>query len=480
MPHVYDIVGQLFEPSRRNGPLLIDVLLDAALFTAKEAAAGFVLGATVGFAIAVVLSESRLLQRGFLPYIVASQTIPILAIAPMVVVWVSPKLPDSLAGLGRRGRDRRLPDLLPGHDQHAARAPVGRPARGRADALVRRRPLADPLEGPRSRLVPVPLRRAQDRGAGGVVGAIIGELPSSIQDGLAGAILNFNQYYVSSPPSLWATNIIAAALGIVFFVDRRRRREAARAPGSGERRMTDARRAVSIKGLSKRFERGDVLALEQIDLDVQPGEFVSLIGPSGCGKSTLLRIIGDLIRPTEGDVLVNGKSAHDARVDRDYGIVFQDAVLYDWRNVSKNIALPLEMAGWDKRRREERVREMLDLVELTGFEKHHPWQLSGGMQQRVSIARALSFSPALLLMDEPFGALDEMTRERMNNELLRIWQDDALDGGLRHALDRGVGLPLDPRRRHVGPAGADRRDRRRSTCRSRAGRRRGSIRASPS
>ena len=187
--------------------------------------------------------------------------------------------------------------------------------------------------------------------------------------------------------------------------------------------MSTAAAAVSVTGLSKRFERGDVLALDRIDLDVQPGEFVSLIGPSGCGKSTLLRIIGDLIQPSEGDVLVNGKSAHRARLDRDYGIVFQDAVLYDWRTVAKNIALPLEMAGWDRGRRETRVREMLDLVELTGFEKHHPWQLSGGMQQRVSIARALSFSPPLLLMDEPFGALDEMTRERMNNELLRIWQE---------------------------------------------------------
>jgi NitT/TauT family transport system ATP-binding protein len=185
--------------------------------------------------------------------------------------------------------------------------------------------------------------------------------------------------------------------------------------------MTEAA-AVSVTGLSKRFERGDVLALDRIDLDVQPGEFVSLIGPSGCGKSTLLRIIGDLIRPSEGDVLVNGKTAHKARLDRDYGIVFQDAVLYDWRTVAKNIALPLEMAGWDRNRRETRVSEMVDLVELTGFEKHHPWQLSGGMQQRVSIARALSFSPPLLLMDEPFGALDEMTRERMNSEVLRIWQ----------------------------------------------------------
>ena len=166
-----------------------------------------------------------------------------------------------------------------------------------------------------------------------------------------------------------------------------------------------------------------MLALEDIDLDVQPGEFVSLIGPSGCGKSTLLRIIGDLVAPTRATVLVNGKRAHQARLDRDYGIVFQDAVLYDWRNVAKNIALPLEMAGWDRSRRQERVDEMLELVELAGFENHHPWQLSGGMQQRVSIARALSFSPPLLLMDEPFGALDEMTRERMNNELLRIWQD---------------------------------------------------------
>jgi NitT/TauT family transport system ATP-binding protein len=179
---------------------------------------------------------------------------------------------------------------------------------------------------------------------------------------------------------------------------------------------------VSLRKISKEFGRGEVVAVTEIDLDVRPGEFVSLIGPSGCGKSTLLRIIGDLIAPSSGEVVVNGKSAHQARVDRDYGIVFQDAVLYDWRTVAKNIALPLEMLGWDRRRRAERVGELVDLVELGGFEQHHPWQLSGGMQQRVSIARALSFDPALLLMDEPFGALDEMTRERLNMELLRIWE----------------------------------------------------------
>jgi NitT/TauT family transport system ATP-binding protein len=187
--------------------------------------------------------------------------------------------------------------------------------------------------------------------------------------------------------------------------------------------MSTQAAAVSIRGVSKRFERGNVLALDAIDLEIAPGEFVSLIGPSGCGKSTLLRVIGDLIQPSEGEALVNGKPAHRARLDHDYGIVFQDAVLYDWRSVARNIALPLEMAGWDRRRRSERVQEMMELVELTGFDSHHPWQLSGGMQQRVSIARALSFSPALLLMDEPFGALDEMTRERMNTEVLRIWQE---------------------------------------------------------
>ncbi|HSC91445.1 MAG TPA: ABC transporter ATP-binding protein [Gaiellaceae bacterium] len=187
--------------------------------------------------------------------------------------------------------------------------------------------------------------------------------------------------------------------------------------------MSDAASVVSIAGVSKSFVGGQVLALQDIDLEIRPREFVSLIGPSGCGKSTLLRIVGDLIRPTTGEVVVNGKSAHQARLDRDYGIVFQDAVLYDWRTVTKNIALPLELAGWGRRQRENRVREMLELVELTGFEGRYPWQLSGGMQQRVSIARALSFSPALLLMDEPFGALDEMTRERLNGELLRIWDE---------------------------------------------------------
>jgi len=179
---------------------------------------------------------------------------------------------------------------------------------------------------------------------------------------------------------------------------------------------------VKVENVTKQFPRGNVTALEDIDLELEPGEFVSLIGPSGCGKSTLLRVIGDLIEPTSGTVTVNGKPAKQARNDRDYGIVFQDSVLFDWRTVTRNIALPLELLGWDRQKRKRRVDQMLELVELQAFGDHYPWQLSGGMQQRVSIARALAFEPALLLMDEPFGALDEMTRERLNLELLSIWQ----------------------------------------------------------
>ncbi len=183
------------------------------------------------------------------------------------------------------------------------------------------------------------------------------------------------------------------------------------------------RSAVQVAGVGKVFNRGtnrQVDALAHIDLTVAPGEFVSLIGPSGCGKSTLLRLIGNLIEPTSGTVLVNGKAAHQARLDQDYGMAFQQAGLFEWRTVAKNVELPLELKGWDKSRRQQRAGEMLELVKLGDFADHRPWQLSGGMQQRVAIARALAAGPQLLLMDEPFGALDEMTREHMQAELLRI------------------------------------------------------------
>ena len=181
---------------------------------------------------------------------------------------------------------------------------------------------------------------------------------------------------------------------------------------------------ITAHNVSKIFNVGEenqVVALQDVNLTAVGGEFISLIGPSGCGKSTLLRLIANLIEPTAGDLKINGKPPHQARMDRDYGMVFQSATLYDWRTVSKNVQLPLEVMGYSRAERERRSQEMLEMVELGQFGKHYPWQLSGGMQQRVSIARALVFEPSLLLMDEPFGALDEFTRERMNMELLRIW-----------------------------------------------------------
>lgn len=181
--------------------------------------------------------------------------------------------------------------------------------------------------------------------------------------------------------------------------------------------------AVVVDRVSMAFNPGksnQVDALIDIDLPIRSGEFVSLIGPSGCGKSTLLRLIANLIEPTSGTVLVNGKSAKQARLDQDYGMAFQQSGLFEWRTVRKNIELPLELKGWDKTKRRARADEMLELVKLSDFGSHMPWQLSGGMQQRIAIARALASHPPLLLMDEPFGALDEMTREHMQAELLRI------------------------------------------------------------
>jgi NitT/TauT family transport system permease protein len=215
LPHLHDIVGQLFEPSRRNGPLLIEVLWDAALFTAKEAAVGFFLGASIGFVLAVILAHSRLLQRGFLPYIVASQTVPILAIAPMVVIW-----------LGGRG----LPDWLSVSviAAYLTFFPVTiNTLRGLESADPRALELMRSYAANRWRILwkvrvpaslPFLFAALKVSATASIVGAIIGELPASIQSGLGGAILNFNQYYASSPPSLWATNLVAALLGITFFL----------------------------------------------------------------------------------------------------------------------------------------------------------------------------------------------------------------------------------------------------------------------
>jgi NitT/TauT family transport system ATP-binding protein len=186
--------------------------------------------------------------------------------------------------------------------------------------------------------------------------------------------------------------------------------------------MSDA--AVSAHDLSLVFQSADapVTALQKVALTIARGEFVSLIGPSGCGKTTLLRVIADLERATSGTITVNGVSPEQARLDRAYGYVFQAAALYPWRNVLRNVMLPLEVMRMPAGERRERAMKNLELVGLQGFETKFPWQLSGGMQQRVSIARALAFEPKLLLMDEPFGALDEITRDRLNEQLLRLWE----------------------------------------------------------
>ena len=181
--------------------------------------------------------------------------------------------------------------------------------------------------------------------------------------------------------------------------------------------------AIEISGLSLRFETADgpVQALSDINLKVARGEFVSFIGPSGCGKTTLLRAVADLENPTSGTISVNNLSPHEARANRAYGYVFQAPALYPWRTVARNIALPLEIMGFSRPEREARIAKGLELVNLSGFGGKYPWQLSGGMQQRASIARALSFDPDLLLMDEPFGALDEIVRDMLNQQLLRLW-----------------------------------------------------------
>ncbi len=182
---------------------------------------------------------------------------------------------------------------------------------------------------------------------------------------------------------------------------------------------------VSAKSLSLTFETNDgpVHALADVDLEISAGEFVSFIGPSGCGKTTFLRVVADLEQPTGGTISVNGMSPNEARLKRAYGYVFQAPALLPWRTVEKNVALPLEIMGKDRAEIAEHVKRTLEMVNLAGFEKKFPWQLSGGMQQRASIARALAFDADLLLMDEPFGALDEIVRDHLNEQLLKLWAD---------------------------------------------------------
>jgi NitT/TauT family transport system ATP-binding protein len=192
---------------------------------------------------------------------------------------------------------------------------------------------------------------------------------------------------------------------------------------SGAVEQAPHRLVVDAQHISLTFETADgkVDALSDVSLRIAEGEFVSFIGPSGCGKTTILRVVADLQKPSSGTLLVNGLSAEQARLARSYGYVFQAPALFPWRTIEKNLKLPLEVMGYSQAEQQQRAERYLALVNLTGFERKFPWQLSGGMQQRVSIARALSFDPTLLLMDEPFGALDEIVRDHLNEQLLQLW-----------------------------------------------------------
>ena len=349
MPHVWTIAKAFGQPAQVNQPALITILFHKALFTAKEAAVGFAIGAVVGFALGIVLAHSRLAPAR-LPAVhrrepddpdprdrarwsssgsTRSCQAPLQGWGAVAVIAAYltffPVVINTLRGL--QSADPRALELMRSY------------AAGRWAVLWK-------LRVPAS--LPYVFSALRIAATASVVGAIIGELPSGLQCGLGGAILNFNQYYSIEPQELWATNIVAALLGIVFFLARRRRRDGS--SSAARRRRRHERR-------NRRLDRGrheDVPARRTSrrsrtsTSSSTTGEFVSLIGPSGCGKSTLLRVIGDLIEPTAGTVTINGKPAHQARVDHDYGIVFQDAVLFDWRTVSKNIALPLEMLGWDR------------------------------------------------------------------------------------------------------------------------------------
>ncbi|WP_350334287.1 ABC transporter ATP-binding protein [Coralliovum pocilloporae] len=200
---------------------------------------------------------------------------------------------------------------------------------------------------------------------------------------------------------------------------------------------------IAAKNLSLTFQTNDgpVHALSDVSLDIEQGDFVSFIGPSGCGKTTFLRVMADLEQPTDGSITVNGVSPHDARLARAYGYVFQAAGLYPWRTIGGNIRLPLEIMGYSKSDQKDRVRKTLEMVDLAGFENKFPWQLSGGMQQRASIARALAFDADILLMDEPFGALDEIVRDHLNQKLLELWSKTGKTiGFVTHSIPEAVFL----------------------------------------
>ncbi|MBK9123820.1 MAG: ATP-binding cassette domain-containing protein [Chloroflexi bacterium] len=412
LPHLQSIAVAFFQPARRNGPvLLMRILAGNALYTWSEAALRFAF-ATLGFVLGALFAHFRLLERGLLPYVVASQTVPILAIAPMVVIWLGAG-PASVAVIA--AYLTFFPVTI--NTLRGLTSPKATQVELMRSYAASRWTIFLKLRLPSA--VPYIFTALKVSATASVVGAIIGELPSSIRDGLARAILDFSSSYSEAHRD--------GRVGrnrILRDCQPCRTRRPAALYSTLRKAMTETPAVIRAQGVNKIFavkNADPVVALKDIQLDVKRGEFVSLIGPSGCGKSTLLRLIADLLQPSSGELVINGKTPHQARLDRDYGMVFQAATLYDWRTVGKNVQLPLEIMGIDKPERESAPPKCSNWSNWASSRSITRGSFQAACSG-VAIARALAFQPALLLMDEPFGALDEFTRERMNLELLRIWQ----------------------------------------------------------
>ena len=423
MPHVWTVLGRLFDPEVAGAAQQRSIgaaVLSGALFTLRLSLGGLVLGGVLGVLLAVVMQRSGLLERALLPYVVASQTVPLIAIAPLVAGWGG-----KIAVFGQPWQPWASVMVIAAY---LAFFPIavgmlrGLTSPRTADVELFRALACGLVDdaaaaaAPRVRALPDPVGPARRRRRGDrrdrrrdLHGHPRRDRPADhrVRPGGDGRSVA----HVHRHPRRGGARSRRGGGG------RAARPRAAALPGG--RPMN----AVELTGVDKTFDtgaRGTVHALSGIELRVEPGEFVSLIGPSGCGKSTLLRVVADLEQPSSGSVVVGGKSARQARLDQDYGIAFQQSGLLEWRTVAENVELPLHVHGVAKAERRARAAELLALVGLAEFAALRPSQLSGGMQQRVAIARSLATRPKLLLMDEPFGALDEMTRERMQAELLRI------------------------------------------------------------
>jgi ABC-type nitrate/sulfonate/bicarbonate transport system ATPase subunit/ABC-type nitrate/sulfonate/bicarbonate transport system permease component len=429
MPHlsaIFGAFGKAEVTGAAGSSTVASAVLSALWYSLRLALAGFVVGVVVGMLLALAMQRLRIVRRAVLPYVVLSQTVPLIALAPLVYGWGG-----NLTLFGAEWQPWMSVSVIAAY---LAFFPV---AVGALRGLSSPPPVQTELLAcfaaswwqtlVRLRLpasVPYLIPSLRLAAASAVVGAIVAEISTGLQGGIGRLIISYAQQATGDPRPGLRADPRRRGDG-----PRRRRRHlrlrlrAAPLPAPGGRVVSaEAHAAVALSGVAKRFGSGDgsTLAVTDVDLTVAAGEFISLIGPSGCGKSTLLRIVADLVEPSGGEVLVNGKTARRARLDQDYGIAFQQAGLLEWRTVLGNVELPLALHGTGKAERRRQAQELLELVGLAEFAGHRPSQLSGGMQQRVAIARALARRPALLLMDEPFGALDEMTRERMQTELLRI------------------------------------------------------------